>query len=150
MAERSHCHAGISQHAIHQSLYIPGAYQRFIALQIDIDVCGDLSHPLSQAVRAGRMILRGHHPATAKCLHGLRHAIIIGCHQHGLYTCNLARALVHMLNHGFARNISQGLSGQAGGAIAGRNHNGYCCTCASTAPGTSVRSGLRQSMLHIQ
>ena len=125
-----------------------GVYQRFVALHVDNDIVTlqpQLCAGLGQPVTAAGVVGAGHDGIHPMGCAGLQNAGVVCSHHHadGGALCS---TLGHAHHHGQARNVGQGLVGQAArrhacryqhgkGAVGGSGHGGAHCSSSSSVRG---------------
>ena len=83
---------------------------RLIALNVDHDIGMESGGSLRDAVGAGTMLRRSHNRVAAELHYGASNAFIVGGNQNVIQVPGQPRALVHVLHHGAAEDIRQGLA----------------------------------------
>ena len=98
-----------------------GHDQGLVALNVDDVLAVVVAGHLGDTVTAGGVVGCGQHGLAAESLDGVHDALVIGGDHQLVDELSLAGALVDVLDHGLAQDVLQGLAGQTGRAISGRN-----------------------------
>jgi hypothetical protein len=94
---------------------------RLIALNVDDHVGIEGSDGLGDAVGAGTMQCGSHDRPAAEVRYGAADAVVIGGDENVVEVPGPPRALVHMLDHGPAEDVGQGLSFKPCGLVTRRD-----------------------------
>lgn len=99
--------------------------QGFVALHVDKQVSGLVGSDLGDAFGAGAVIGAGHAGLAAEGVDRLEDAVVVGGDDDAVDAMCQLGTFIDALNHGFAGQGNQRLSGKPGGTIAGGNNHDY-------------------------
>ena len=129
-AYRSHRNCPVPHERPNRSDDCIGANEWQVALHVNQPIRADLARHLGQSIRAAGVVFRSHHHLAAEVSHGLFDAPVVGCDHDSIQFPRLRSALVYMLDHRFAANVSQWLSRKTGRTVTRRDnrHNAHRLT----------------------
>ena len=99
-----------------------GNQQRLVTLDIQHIVAMVRTDNLGDTVATGHVFARGHDNLAPEGGDRVEDALVVGGDHEVVQQRGQRGDLIHALDHGFATDIAQGLSGQSGRIVADRNH----------------------------
>jgi hypothetical protein len=100
-----------------------GINQRFIALDVYVNVGWDVHGDFGDTVGTSTMVGAGQDCFAAEGRYGVLDALIFGGDDYARRAGGFAQAFYNVLNHGAAGYLGQGLAGEANGSVARRNYH---------------------------
>ena len=121
LAKCGNLRVGVVEERLHR-LQLAALNEGFVALHIDDDVGigANFLGSLLYAVGATLMVGAGHHHASAKRLHSLLDAFVVGSHVSLVE--HVGHLFIYSLNNGFSSQHSKGFARKARRSIARRNN----------------------------